>query len=441
MSYGVIFSFPYARDALICKRNEGGGTLAPDEEPGMTMQEHGMTAGQRRTMILLIILLFAGNALNYVDRQVLALLKPTLEAEFGWSDRDYAHLGSTFQIAAASAFLFIGWFIDRLGVRMAYGIAIIVWSAAGMAHALAQTVQQFVAARVVLAVGETVSTPAGIKAATLYMPPKQRNVAIGLINTAPNIGAILTPLLIPPFALAFGWKAAFLVTGALGFVWLIGWWWGTRDLKPMGDLPERAPVNWGELLRDRRSWAVIGAKALTDCVWWFVLFWMPDYFSRVFGLGQGQLGWPIAIIFSLAALGAITSGALYPILLSRGMSGNGARKASMLFYALVVLAMPLAMLATSPWVAALLIGMGLFAHQGFSTNIFGMTADIVPAIRVASVIALGAVAGNLSGTGIIEFAGWSLQNGHGYAPMFVICGGAYLAALAWIHLWVPKLEG
>lgn len=409
-------------------------------EQAMGAEHEGLSPRQRRVMIMLIILLFAGNALNYVDRQVLALLKPTLEAEFGWSNSDFAHLGSTFQIAAASAFLFIGWFIDRLGVRLAYGIAIVVWSAAGMAHALAQTVQQFVAARVVLAVGETVSTPAGIKAATLYMPPRQRNVAIGLINTAPNIGAILTPLLIPPFALAFGWKAAFVVTGALGFVWLAFWWAGTRNLKPLGDVPERAPVNWGELLRDRRTWAVIGAKFLTDCVWWFVLFWMPDYFNRVYGMGQDQLGWPIAIIFTLAALGAVTSGALYPILLSRGRSPNAARKTSMLFYALVVMAMPLAMVTHSPWIAAVLIGVGLFAHQGFSTNIFGMTADIVPAIRVASVIALGAVAGNISGTGIIEFAGWSLDNGHGYTPMFVICGGAYLAALAWIQLLVPKLE-
>ncbi len=399
-----------------------------------------VVAGQRRVMILLIILLFTGNALNYVDRQVLSLLKPTLEAEFGWSDRDYAHLGSVFQIAAAAALLFVGWFVDRLGVRYAYSIAIIIWSAAGMAHALAQSVQQFVAARVVLAVGETVSTPASLKSASLYLPQKQRNIAIGLVNTAPNIGAILTPLLIPPFALAFGWKAAFIVTGALGFVWLACWWWGTRDLKPVGNVPERAPVNWGELLRDRRTWAVIAAKACTDCVWWFVLFWMPDYFNRVFKMGQGDLGWPIAIIFSLAAIGAITSGALYPILLSRGLTANAARKSSMLFYALAVLVMPLAMVAGNPWIAAVLIGLGLFAHQGFSTNIFGMTADIVPAIRVGSVIALGAVAGNLSGTAMIEFAGWSLESGHGYAPMFIICGGAYLTALAFIHLLLPRLE-
>ena len=393
-----------------------------------------------RVMLALVALLFVGNALNYVDRQVLALLKPTLQVEFHWSDLDYAHLGAAFQIAAAGALLFVGWFVDRLGVRLAYGIAVATWSMAGMAHALAGTVQQFVAARIVLAAGESVSTPAGVKAATIYLPLRTRSVAIGLINTAPNIGAILTPVLIPPFALAFGWQAAFIVTGSLGFAWLVGWALATRNLKPLGNVPERARVAWGVLLGDRRTWAVIGAKALTDCVWWFVLFWMPDFFNRQFAMGQGAIGWPIAIIFSLAALGAMSSGGIYPILLSRGFTVNGARKSSMLFYALVVLAMPLALTVGSPWIAAVMIGLGLFAHQGFSTNIFGMTADVVPAVRVASVIALGAVAGNLSGTAIIELAGWSLSNGHGYVPMFAICGGAYLAALAFIQVMLPRLE-
>lgn len=394
----------------------------------------------RAAAIGLVALLFFGNALNYVDRQVLALLKPTLEAEFNWSDRDFAHLGSAFQFAAAGAYLGVGWFIDRFGVRTSYAIGIIAWSAAGMAHALAMTVQQFVAARVTLAIGESVSTPAGLKAAALYLPQKQRSLAIGVINTSSNIGAIVTPLLIPPFAIAFGWKAAFVVTGALGFIWLGFWWAGTRNLRPLGNLPERASVPWGELLRDRKSWTVIGAKMLTDAVWWFVLLWMPDFFNREFGMGQAELGWPIAIIFTLAALGAVSSGALFPLLLARGYSTNRARKTSMLFYALVVLAMPLAMLTQNPWVAAVLIGAGLFAHQGFSTNIFGMTADIVPATRVASVISLGAVAGNLAGTVTIEAAGWSLEAGHGYTPLFLYCGGAYLAALALIQVLQPRLE-
>ncbi len=411
------------------------------------VMQHGGTVDANRGQLLargagiaLVMLLFLGNALNYVDRQVLALLKPTLEAEFGWTDSDYAHLGSSFQIAAAGTLLFVGWFVDRLGVRVAYAVAVTVWSAAGMAHALAQTVQQFVAARIVLAAGESVSTPAGLKAAATYLPVGQRNFAIGLVNTAPNIGAILTPLIIPPFALAFGWKAAFVVTGALGFLWLAGWWWGTRNLRPIGNAPERARVPWRALLSDRRTWTVIGAKFCTDAVWWFVLFWMPDFFNRQFGLGQGALGWPIAIIFTLAALGALTSGGLYPILLGRGYSVNRARKTSMLFYALVVLAMPLSLQTGNPWLAAVLIGLGLFAHQGFSTNVFGMTADVIPATRVASVIALGAVAGNLSGTAIIEFAGWSLGNGLGYIPLFALCGSAYLVALGFIHLMLPRLE-
>lgn len=391
----------------------------------------------------LIALIFFATALNYVDRQVLALLKPMLEAEFGWSDQQFAHLGSSFQISAAVALLGVGWFVDRFGVRFAYGAAVAVWSIAGMGHAIAMTVQQFVAARVTLAVAESVNTPAAIKAAATYLPLKERSIGIGLINTAPNIGAILTPLLIPPFALAFGWKAAFLVTGGLGLIWLGFWIVGTRKLKPVTShiksMNAVRGVRWSELLRDRRTWAVIGAKAFTDLVWWFMLFWMPDFFARQFGMAQGTLGYPVALIYVLAAIGAISSGALFPILLSRGFTVNRARKLSMFLFALMILPAPLALYAANPWIAAILIGMALFAHQGFSTNIFGMTADIVPTARVASVIAMGAIAGNLSGTAMIEFAGWCLTRGVGYWPMFAFCACAYLVALAWIHIMVPRL--
>jgi MFS transporter, ACS family, hexuronate transporter len=390
----------------------------------------------------LIALIFFATALNYVDRQVLALLKPMLETEFGWSDQQFAHLGSSFQISAAVALLGVGWFVDRFGVRFAYGAAVALWSLAGMGHAIAMTVQQFVAARVTLAVAESVNTPAAIKAAATYLPLRERSLGIGLINTAPNIGAILTPLLIPPFALAFGWRAAFLITGGLGFVWLAFWIIGTRKLAPVRTSQSASAikgVRWGELLSDRRTWAVIGAKAFTDLVWWFMLFWMPDFFARQFGMSQGALGYPVALIYVLAALGAISSGALFPILLSRGFTVNRARKLSMFLFALMILPAPLALQAGSPWIAALLIGMALFAHQGFSTNIFGMTADVVPTSRVASVIALGAIAGNLSGTAMIEFAGWSLSSGVGYWPMFAICAAAYLVALGWIQLLLPRL--
>lgn len=420
----------------------------------MTIHEHpatpavapppdtGADRAAARTQNVLIALIFFATALNYVDRQVLALLKPMLEAEFEWSDQQFAHLGSIFQLAAAVSLLGVGWFVDRFGVRFAYGLAVTVWSLAGMAHALAASVQQFVIARAVLATAESVNTPAAMKTAAIYLPVQRRSVGIGIINTAPNIGAILTPLIIPPFAMAFGWKAAFLVTGGLGLVWLALWKLNTAKLTPVAGqaATTRGKVEWGAILSDRRSWTVIGAKAFTDLVWWFVLFWTPDFFARQFNLSQGQLGWPIAVIFVLAALGAVSSGALYPALLLRGVSMNLARKGSMLAYALIVLVMPLALIASNPWVAAVCIGLGLFAHQGFSTNIFGMATEIIPARRMATVIALGAVAGNLTGTGIIEFAGWSLDTGLGYAPLFVVCGSAYLVATAFIHLMQPKLE-
>lgn len=396
---------------------------------------------------LLIGLIFVAIALNYVDRQVLALLKPTLEARFDWSDQDYALLGTAFQITAAASFLFVGWFVDRFGVRRALGWGVGMWSLAGIAHAFAGTVTQFVIARVALAAAETVGTPAAVKSAAVYLPVKERSFALGLGNTAPNIGAIVTPLLIPPFALAFGWQAAFIVTGALGFIWLIFWIVGTRKLIPVeqpaaavvrADAP--AKVDWGELFADRRTWAVIGAKLLSDLGWFFLLFFMPDFFARVFDMKQGTLGGPTAVAYSFAAIGALSSGLIFPMLLNRGWSMNRSRKTSMFFYACMILPMPLAIYAPDPWTAAVIIGVALFAHQGFSTNIFGMTADAVPVARVATVIGAGAVAGNLSGAAMIWFAGYSLMHGWGYWPMFAICASAYLLALLWIHIMLPVIR-
>lgn len=413
---------------------------ADDRTPRLT--DAVSTPAARR---LLIALLFVAVALNYVDRQVLALLKPTLEAEFGWTDQEFAHLGFTFQIGAAGAVAFAGLFVDRVGVRIALGLGVVIWSLAGMAHAAASTVQQFVVARVVLAAAESVGTPAAVKSAAVYLPLKERSFALGLGNTAPNIGNIVVPLLIPPFALAFGWKAAFIVTGALGFVWLIFWVAGTRRLVPVpreshavAAAGERVPLK--ELFADRRTWAIVGAKMLSDQTWFFLLFWIPDFFNREFGMGQAQLGGPVALIYTMAAIGALSSGLLFPRLVARGMTVNGARKGSMLFYATVILVIPLALLAPDPWVAALVIGAALFAHQGFSTNVFGLTADIVPTSRVATTIACAAVAGNISGALMIELAGWSLGNGHGYWPMFAICGSGYLLATLWVHLLVPRLK-
>lgn len=403
-------------------------------------QEH------HKAPVLLIFLLFCATALNYLDRQVLALLKPMLTDQFHWSDTDYAQLGEAFQYTAAASFLIVGWLVDRLGVRRALGIGVAVWSLAGMAHAFASTIREFVFARIALAAAETVGTPAGVKAAAVYMPVQHRSMMFAIGNAAPNVGTIIAPLMIPPFAAVFGWQAAFLVTGALGFVWLVFWILGTRNLKPVAQAPETLKAVRGaappirEIVRDRRTWAIIGAKPLSDVAWFFMLFWIPDFFHRQFGMTQATLGWPVALIYSLAACGALSSGFLFPALLRRGWSINRARKSSMFTYALIILPLPLALLANNPWVAALIIGIALFAHQGFSTNLFGLTADVIPSDRVATVIGAGAVAGNLAGAWIIKLSGWSLTNGHGYWPMFAICSCGYLLALGWVHLMVPNVR-
>lgn len=395
-------------------------------------------ADRRRWLV--VGLVFVAIVLNYVDRQILALLKPTLQAEFSWSDRDYSHMASAFQFAAAIAFLGTGWFIDKVGLRWGFALGVGVWSLAGMAHAFATTVAGFVGSRAVLGAAESIGTPAAVKTAATYFNARERSIALGIGGIAPNVGAILTPLLIPLMALAMGWQATFLIAGGLGLAWVAVWLAIRLPEQPGAAAEAAAPkVPWRSLLTDRRQWAVILAKALTDQVWWFLLFFMPDLFHRLFGLSQGTLGLPVALVYFMAALGGLTGGYLPARLMGRGWTLNAARKTTMLVYALLILPVPLLVHAESAWVAALILGLALFAHQGFSTNVFGLTTDIFPARIVGSAIGIGAFAGNLSGMGMIEFAGWSLDTGHGYLPMLLVCALTYLAALLAVQLILPRI--
>ena len=395
-------------------------------------------ADRRRWVI--VALVFVAIVLNYVDRQIIALLKPTLQAEFDWSDRDYSHMASAFQFAAALAFLGTGWFIDRVGLRWGFALGVGIWSLAGMAHAFATTVSGFIASRAVLGAAESIGTPAAVKTAATYFTPRERTIALGIGNTAPNVGAIITPLAIPAIAIAFGWQATFLIAGGLGLLWVVAWLSFRIPPAPGAESAMRpAKIAWRSLLTDRRQWAIIVAKALTDQVWWFLLFFMPDLFHRMFGLSQGTLGLPVAAVYVLAALGAIIGGYLPARLMDRGHSLNFSRKITMLIYAMIILPVPLVLLTDNAWVAALILGIALFAHQGFSVNVFGITTDIFAARIVGSAIGIGAFAGNLSGMAMIEFAGWSLQTGHGYAPMLFVCAGSYLVALLAVHLVLPRI--
>lgn len=398
---------------------------------------------ERSTRYTLVVLIFFGNVLSYVDRQVLALLKPTLVSEFGWSDAEFAHLGSTFTLVMAGSVVFAGLLVDRIGVRRAYGAAVALWSLAGMAHAAARNVGQFVMARAALALTESVGGPATVKASAQYLPLRERSVGLGIISMAPNIGAVLAPLAVPLLAVTWGWRSAFLITGGLGFVWVLFWFRATRAISAPSQSSVQKPaksIAWRELLIDRRTWAITFTKALADMVFWFLLFWIPDLFGKVFHLNQAAIAGPIALAYAMAALGALASGILFPALLRSAMTLNAARKLSMLGFALLILPLPLALAMPNAWQAAAIIGLALFAHNGFVTNIFGLIADVVPLARVATVMAMSSVAGNLAGMVMIEFTGWSLTNGHGYLPMFLIASTAYLAATLLLHLMIPILR-
>jgi len=393
-------------------------------------------AGAARWVIVAMV--FVAIMLNYVDRQILALLKPTLEAEYHWSDQDYAAMVSAFQFAAAIAFLGTGWFIDRVGLRIGFALGVAVWSLAGMAHAFATGVTGFIAARVVLGAAESIGTPAAVKSAATYFTAKDRSIALGIGNTAPNIGAIVTPLVVPALAVAFGWRAAFLVAGGLGLVWVVVWL--AIRVQPVAEAGARpVPVAWTTLLRDRKTLALAIAKMLSDQVWFFMLSWLPDLFHKLFGLPQGTVGLPVALVYVFAALGALTGGWLPTRLMAMGWDVNRARKTTMLIYAVLILPVTLVLLVESPWSAALLLGLGLFAHQGFSTNLFALATDLFPARTVGSVIGMAAFCGNMWSIGLIMLTPISLGYGWGYGPLLAICSGSYLLALLVIQLLIPKI--
>ena len=416
-------------------------------QPALAVVPAAAAASRLRWWVLGLV--FVAGTLNYIDRQMIAILKPMLQGQFGWTDQQYGHLGTLFQASAALAYLGIGWVIDKVGLRRGYGAGVALWSAACMAHGAATRLGHFLLARVVLAAAEAVQTPASMKAIAEWFPVRQQTLAVGLVNTSSNIGAIIAPLIVPAVALAFGWRAAFVATGALGFVWLVGWLLvparaaaaPVPDPDPAPEAPAPADASWRALLRLRDTWAVMAAKALTDMVWWFLLFWAPDFLHRQFHLDMKQAGPPLAVIYGMAALGAISGGLLTTALLRRGLPGLRARRLAMLAYACLILPLPLALRVTDPWLAVLFIGGALFAHQGFSTNLFALAVDRFQAARVASVISLGALCGNASGMLMLEATGWVLTHLHTYMPMFATSAIVYLLATGVVHLLMGRRDG
>jgi ACS family hexuronate transporter-like MFS transporter len=425
----------------------------------LTSAQAGELAGARTSAhvgyfrwVICALLLF-GVTKNYIDRQVLGVLKTTLQHDFGWTDVQYGHLVSYFQIAYAAGMLLMGRLIDRFGTRAGYALAMAFWSLASMAHAAAGSFATFAAARFALGFGEAGVFPASIKCVAEWFPKKERALATGIFNAGTNAGAIVTPLVVPWIALHWGWRSAFLLTGVLGFVWLIFWLLIYRkpeehprlskaELDYIRSDPSEpiGKVSWSALLPHRQTYTFVVGKFLTDPIWWFYLFWIPDFLQRKHGLALMNIGIPIMVIYLISDVGSVAGGWLSSRLIRQGSSVNAARKITMLICALCVTPIVFAYRIESLWGAVLLIGLAAAAHQGFSANLYTLTSDMFPARAVGSVVGIGGMAGAIGGMLIAEVVGHVLQWTGSYMIPFVMAGSAYLIALLLIQILAPKLE-
>ncbi len=401
-------------------------------------------------------LLFLATTINYIDRQVLGLLKPMLAREFNWSEAEYGWITFSFQTAYALMLLLSGRALDLIGTRAGFAIAITFWSVAAMAHAFARTVGGFAAARFALGAGEAANFPACIKTVTEWFPARERALAVGILNSGSNVGAIVAPLVVPLIAVTWGWQAAFVLTGAVGFLWLVLWLWFYRKPEEHTRLAATElafiregreaqavslpPIPWSHLFAVRATWAFALGKFLTDPVWWFYLFWLPGFLDRTHGLNILQMGVPLITIYLSADAGSIAGGWLSSTLLKRGWSLNAARKTTMLICALAVVpVMLVSRLGDNLWGTVALISLATAAHQGWSTNLFTVVSDLVPSRGVGSVVGIGGTAGAVGGMLTAPLIGYWLDwSGSAYGPVFLCFGTMYLLALGLIHLLIPR---
>lgn len=398
-------------------------------------------------------LLFFATTINYIDRSVFSVLGDTLKKEFGWSATKFGDINAAFTLAYAIGFLFIGWFIDRVGTRWGYAICLIVWSIAAAAHALAHGTLTFMAARFALGIGESGNFPAAIKTTAEWFPRRERATATGIFNAGSNIGSIVAPAVVPIIALNLSWRAAFLMTGLAGLAWIAFWLPLYRRptehprVSPgelahiQSDPPDPAVrVSWLQLLGIRQTWAFAVGKFLTDSIWWFYLFWFPVVMSDRFGFDLKKIGLPMVTVYLLADVGSIGGGWLSSRLLKNGWSCNAARKTAMLICALLIVPVIYAPITNNAWLAVWLIGIAAAAHQGFSANLFTLASDMFPRKAVGSVVGIGGFFGAMGGF-FLNMATGRIRDAFGsFVIVFVIAGMAYLLALLVIHLIVPRLQ-
>lgn len=400
-------------------------------------------------------LLFAATAINYIDRQMIGVLKPTIAGELHWNERDYADIVFYFQLAYAIGYLGFGKVVDALGARFGYAVAVVIWTIAHVAHGGVHSVTQFAMARFGLGIGESGNFPGGVKAVSEWFPARERALAVGIFNAGANVGAIITPLLVPFLVLHYGWRMAFIATGIFGVIWLIAWlalYRSPQDHPKVtpGELAyiQQDPADpivvpkglWAKLLVTRETWAYALGKFFIDPIWWFYLFWLPSYLGKQFHLDLLSFGPPIAAIYIISDAGSVVGGWMSGRMMQAGLSVNKARKLTMLICACFVLPVCFTTYISSLWINVLVIGVAAAAHQAFSANLYTLPSDTFPRFAVGSVIGIGGTLGALGGMMFSLHAGDVLERLGTYAPLFLLAGGAYFLALLAIHILSPRLE-
>ena len=398
-------------------------------------------------------LLFAATAINYVDRQILGVLKPTLSHELGWNELQYADIVFWFQAAYAVGYLGFGRIVDKIGARFGFAAAIVIWTIAHIAHAAARTAFGFTLVRVGLGFGESGNFPAGVKAVAEWFPKRERALATSIFNAGSGIGAIITPLIVPIIVLNFGWRAAFIITGGFSLIWLAAWlvmYRSPRQHKSVGpaelaiiesdppDTEAHANIPWLRLLRVKETWAFAIAKFLIDPIWWMYLFWLPGFFADRYHLDLKSFGPPVVAVYIMSDIGSVAGGWLSSQLLKMGFTLNAARKLTMLISCFAILPIVFAMYADNLWLAVGIIGIATAAHQSFSANLYTLPSDVFPRSAVGSVIGIGGTVGAVGGMLMSKYTGYVLQTLGTYTPIFIVAAAAYALALLVVHVLSPR---
>jgi ACS family hexuronate transporter-like MFS transporter len=400
-------------------------------------------------------LLFVATTINYIDRNVVSILKQdVLIGKLGWTEADYGNVFAWFSLSYAVMMIITGRVIDRIGLKIGFAAAIIWWSLAAMGHAISGAVSAFIFWRIMLGIGEAANFPASIKAVSIWFPKRERALATGIFNSGTNIGAILTPIAVAWILSISSWQMVFIAMGALGFIWLAFWWaiYTEPEKHPRVSASELAYIHsepeppaqaipWSSLIGLRQTWAFFFGKALTDPVWWFYLFWVPGFLSQRFHVNIAGLALPLLIIYTLASLGSVAGGWIAGFFLKRQWSTNAARKMALLLCALSVTPVFFTALTDNYWIAVVLVGIACAGHQGWSANLFTTTSDMFPKAAVASVTGIGGFGGAIAGWAMGRWVGgWLNAHSANYLPIFAVSASIYLVALMVIHLLVPNIE-